>query len=123
MTSEDKIGQWHGLTVDCPDPDALAAFYQRLLGMIRVQQDDGFIVIGDAADRPGVAFQRVDDFRAPRWPDPARPQQMHFEVRVDDLDAAEARVLSIGGARLDGGGERFRVCADPVGHPFCLVSW
>jgi len=26
------IGRWHGLVVDCPDPDRLALFYQELLG-------------------------------------------------------------------------------------------
>ncbi len=117
------IGRWHGLVIDCPDPAALASFYQELLGMQRVQDDGDFVVIGDAADRPGVAFQRVPELRAPRWPDPEHPQQMHVDVRVADLDEAEPRVLALGARRLPGGGERFRVYADPVGHPFCLVCW
>jgi catechol 2,3-dioxygenase-like lactoylglutathione lyase family enzyme len=117
------IGRWHGLIIDCPDPGALAAFYQELLGMIRIQDDGDLVVIGDAADRPGVAFQRAPDHRAPGWPDADPPQQMHVDVRVDDLDTAEAKVLAIGATRLAGGGPRFRVYADPAGHPFCLVSW
>jgi catechol 2,3-dioxygenase-like lactoylglutathione lyase family enzyme len=117
------IGRWHGLIIDCPDPSALADFYQELLGMIRVQDDGDWVVIGDAPDRPGVAFQRAADLRAPRWPDPDHPQQMHVDVRVDDLDEAESKVLALGATRLDGGGKQFRVYADPVGHPFCLVSW
>ena len=40
---------------------------------------------------------------------------------VGDLDAGEARVLELGASRLDGGGPRFRVFADPAGHPFCLT--
>ncbi|HEX6499191.1 MAG TPA: VOC family protein [Micromonosporaceae bacterium] len=117
------IGRWHGLIVDCPDPSALATFYQELLGMVRVQDDGDFVVIGDAPDRPGVAFQRVSRFVPPRWPDGDPPQQMHLDVRVDDLDAAEQRVLAIGATRLDGGSPSLRVFADPAGHPFCLVSW
>jgi hypothetical protein len=117
------IGRWHGLIIDCPEPSELADFYQELLGMIRVQDEKDFVVIGDAPDRPGVAFQRVTDLRPPRWPDPEHPQQMHFDVRVDDLDVADQKVLAAGATRLPGGGERFRVYADPVGHPFCLVSW
>jgi glyoxalase superfamily protein len=35
---------------------------------------------------------------------------------VDDLDTGEARALEIGASRLDGGGERFRVFADPAAH-------
>lgn len=117
------IGRWHGLIIDCPDPSALATFYAELLGMIRVQDDGDFVVIGDAPDRPGVAFQRVPDHRSPRWPDPAHPQQMHIDVRVDDLAAAGERVLALGATRLPGGGPRFQVYADPAGHPFCLVHW
>jgi hypothetical protein len=41
---------------------------------------------------------------------------------VEDLDAGEARALELGARRLDGGGERFRVFADPAGHPFCLIA-
>jgi hypothetical protein len=25
------IGRWHGLVIDCPDPQALAVFYEKLL--------------------------------------------------------------------------------------------
>lgn len=115
------IGRWHGLIIDCPDPDALAGFYQELLGMQRVYAEGDWVVIGDAPDRPGVAFQRIADFAPPRWPDPAHPQQMHLDVRVEDIEQAEPQVLALGATRLPGGGETFRVYADPVGHPFCLV--
>jgi len=117
------IGRWHGLVIDCPEPGKLAAFYEELLGMQRVQDDGSVVVIGDAADRPGVAFQKAPDLRPPEWGNPERPTQMHFDVRVDNLDEAEERVLSLGAQRLAGGGERFRVYADPAGHPFCLVCW
>ncbi|BAL86001.1 hypothetical protein AMIS_7810 [Actinoplanes missouriensis 431] len=117
------IGRWHGLIIDCPEPSELASFYERLLGMQRVQDEGDWVVIGDAPDRPGLAFQRVGEFRAPSWPDPAHPQQMHVDVRVESLDDGEKRVLELGAVRLGGGGETFRVFADPVGHPFCLVAW
>lgn len=115
------IGRWHGVIVDCPDPGALATFYQELLGMIRVQESPEFVVIGDAPDRPGVGFQRVEGWSAPPWP--AESAQMHFDVRVDDLAEAGERVLALGATRLDASAERFHVYADPAGHPFCLVHW
>jgi catechol 2,3-dioxygenase-like lactoylglutathione lyase family enzyme len=117
------IGRWHGLVIDCPDPGALAEFYEALLGMIRVQDDDDWVVIGDAPDRPGLAFQRAHDWTAPTWPDGRIPQQMHLDVRVDDLELAERAVIERGAVRLGSGGEKFRVFADPVGHPFCLVCF
>lgn len=30
--------------------------------------------------------------------------------------------LKLGARRLDGGGTTFRVFADPIGHPLCLVT-
>ncbi len=115
------IGTWHALVIDCEDPDMLAGFYQEVLGMIRVQEDADWISIGDAADRPAVAFQRVDRLVRPQWPDAEHPQQMHVDVKVGDLDAGEAEVLRLGATRLEGGGKSFRVYTDPSGHPFCLV--
>ena len=38
---------------------------------------------------------------------------------VDDVAAAEPRVLALGARRLAGGDSR--VYADPAGHPFCLI--
>jgi hypothetical protein len=46
---------------------------------------------------------------------------MHVCVEVDDIDAAESRVLAVGAHRLDGDGDNWRVYADPAGHPFCLT--
>jgi catechol 2,3-dioxygenase-like lactoylglutathione lyase family enzyme len=114
-------GRLHGVVIDCPDPDALATFYERLLDMVRVNDEDGWVVIGDSPDRPGLAFQKIDSYRAPTWPDPEVPQQLHLDIKVDDIEAAEARALEFGAKRLPGGGTSFRVFADPVGHPFCLI--
>ena len=115
------IGKLRALVIDCEDPDSLAGFYQGLLGMIRVHEEDGFISIGDAAGLPSVDFQRVDRLVRPQWPDADHPQQMHVDVLVEDLDAGEAAVLLLGATSLDAGTETFRVFSDPSGHPFCLV--
>jgi len=57
--------------------------------------------------------------RTPRWGDPAYPTQIHFDVLVADLDAAEQTVLEHGARKL-ADFPAWRVYADPVGHPFCL---
>jgi hypothetical protein len=67
-----------------------------------------------------VLFQQVADYRAPAWPDPARPQQVHIYVTVTDIEAAERAALAIGAARLPGEGINWRVYADPAGKPLCL---
>ncbi len=117
------IGSWHATVFDCPDPDVLASFYEDLLGMVRVQHDDGWISIGDAPDRPALAFQRVQDYVPPRWPGQDFPQQVHLDIRVKDLDLAEQQVVALGASSMDSGTEAFRVFLDPAGHPFCLVRW
>jgi catechol 2,3-dioxygenase-like lactoylglutathione lyase family enzyme len=115
------IGRRHALVIDCPDPRSLAGFYQELLGMQRVQDDADWVVIGDAPDRPGLAFQRAADLEPPQWPDPAHPQQMHLDIAVEDLDQAEQQALALGARPLAADASGFRVYADPAGHPFCLV--
>lgn len=115
------IGKWQSLVIDCEDPDILAAFYQELLGLDRIQEHEDWISIGDATGRPGVDFQRVERLVRPQWPDAEHPQQMHVDVLVEDLEAAEAEVLRLGAARLNAGSKTFRVYTDPSGHPFCLV--
>lgn len=118
------IGRWYGVTVDCPDPEVLAVFYQELLGLERIEDDGEFLVIGDASGRQMMVFQRIEDYRRPTWPRPDTPTQMHFDVQVDDLDVAEPRVLALGAELLEGSDKPigYRVYADPAGHPFCLMT-
>ena len=66
----------------------------------------------------GFAFQLAPDHRPPDWPDPQRPQQVHLDVMVDDLAAADREVRRLGARRLTDGQD---VYADPAGHPFCLI--
>ncbi len=106
------------VTIDAGDAPALARFYADLLGMeVTYEGPEGALIAGDGKS---VMFQQVSDYNAPIWQDPAHPQQAHIDIDVDDLDAGEARAVELGASRLASGGERFRVFADPAGHPFCL---
>jgi catechol 2,3-dioxygenase-like lactoylglutathione lyase family enzyme len=115
------IGRPHHLIIDCPDPAALAEFYSALFGLPVTWREDDFVVVARNDTTSGIAFQLAPDLQEPRWPDPSRPQQMHLDVMVDDVDAAEPLVLALGARRLPGSGGRSRVYADPAGHPFCLI--
>jgi catechol 2,3-dioxygenase-like lactoylglutathione lyase family enzyme len=116
-----SIGRLHHLILDCPEPLELAAFYSALLGLPVTYADDDFVVVSVDERTSGLAFQRSPDQRPATWPDPAVPQQMHFDVMVDDPAAARAAVLALGARELAGdlGGDL--VFADPAGHPFCLI--
>jgi catechol 2,3-dioxygenase-like lactoylglutathione lyase family enzyme len=114
------IGRLESVVIDCPDPRELAGFYCELLGMHVIFDDGDWVAIKTDSDAPSLAFQKVVDLRPPRWPNPAHPQQFHLDVLVDDIEVAEKRAMAAGASRLEGGGETFRVYADPIGHPFCL---
>ena len=116
------IGRLEKTVLDCPDPRALAAFYAEVLGMRVLQDGADWVAIGFEPGDRRLAFQRASTWVPPRWPDPEHPQQLHLDIRVDDVDAAEQAVLALGARRMHEGPERgFRVFADPVGHPFCFV--
>ncbi|MFF3538492.1 VOC family protein [Streptomyces sp. NPDC002466] len=118
------IGRLFSLVIDCPDPSELATFYESLLSLPRVEETTDYVVLKSTTGTEIVTFQRVGDFRRPQWRDPERPAQAHVDVLVDDLDLAEPKVLALG-ATLHEGSDKpigYRVYADPVGHPFCLVT-
>jgi len=117
------IGRLEKTVFDCPDPRALAAFYAEVLGMrVNEDHDNNFVVIGAEPGARQLAFQRCPEWTPPRWPDPHGSQQLHVDIRVEDVDVAERAVLALGARRLHGAEETgFRVFADPAGHPFCLV--
>jgi catechol 2,3-dioxygenase-like lactoylglutathione lyase family enzyme len=108
--------------IDAPDGKLEADFYSAILGydMPYVGPEGAYI----AGDGFALMFQNIADYHAPQWPDPAHPQQAHLDIAVDDIEAGEARVLELGASKLPGGGgttSGYRVFADPIGHPFCLV--
>jgi catechol 2,3-dioxygenase-like lactoylglutathione lyase family enzyme len=111
------IGRMHHVVLDCPDPDALAAFYSALLGLPVTYRGDDWVVVAASDTTSGLAFQRAPGNRPPTWPDPSVPQQFHLDIMVEDVTAAGSRVLELGAKKLDGD-----VYADPAGHPFCLIS-
>jgi len=112
------------ITLDCPDPKALVAFYQQATGLESYPEPDDDFAALTREDGLYLVFQRVDDYRPPRWPEQSTPQQLHLDFAVDDLDQAEARVLELGAAKpeFQPGGDDFRVFTDPAGHPFCLAE-
>ncbi|MFC8078503.1 VOC family protein [Streptomyces sp. NPDC057307] len=118
------IGHLFSTVIDCPDPSELADFYGKLLSLPRLEDTGEFVMLGTTPPTHVVTFQKVDDYRPPQWSVPGHPQQMHLDIMVADLDVAERQVLALGATLLDGSDKPigYRVYADPVGHPFCLMT-
>jgi hypothetical protein len=120
------IGSLQCVVLDCPDVGQLASFYRALLGGVVNQPDPRWSVGADFATLHThggtvLAFQRVTEFRRPRWPDPGFPQQLHLDVDVPDMAEAHMRVRSLGATLLTIDARGWRVFADLAGHPFCLI--
>jgi hypothetical protein len=115
------IARFPSIVIDCPDPGELAAFYGAMLDW-KAEVSSGWAEIRDESGQC-ISFQQVEDYTPPKWPAQGVPQQMHFDVIVEDLAAAEAAVLSLGATKHEyQPGTSFRVFLDPAGHPFCLCA-
>ncbi|SCK56443.1 Catechol 2,3-dioxygenase [Streptomyces sp. WMMB 714] len=121
-TSEPTF-RYSAVTFDCPDPAASARFYSEILGLPVVFSTDDFVLLGQEG-AAGLGFNRLTDYRPPTWPDPSQEKQAHIEIGVDDLDAAQARLLALGAVEpgFQPEPDRWRVLLDPAGHPFCIST-
>ena len=119
-----RVGSLASISIDSPDPDALAPFYRALLGLDEAfaTPDRGVICLAGAG--PMVTLMRVDTYVAPSWPDGPQHQQMHIDVAVDDLPAAVSAAIAIGATEVSHqpAPDQWRVLVDPIGHPFCLST-
>ena len=114
------VGRIERVVFDCFSPRALAAFYGELLDMPErvVDEPERVEIARRDGKGPKLAFQHALS-PAPRWPDPAHPQQLHLDLDADDPEMAAQSAMRLGAIRLPYLGGGF-VYADPAGHPFCL---
>jgi predicted enzyme related to lactoylglutathione lyase len=117
------IAKYALTALDCAYPRAVAEFYSAITGW-PIERDDGeWIQLRNDTGGPTLAFQLAPDHRPPEWPSSGRPQQLHIDFDVADLDAGEEAVLALGArkAEVQPTPDEWRVYLDPAGHPFCLV--
>lgn len=143
MTEDPAVIGWiREIVLDTPDPHRLAGFWAALIGGTPVQWYPGWVTLEPPPHGQRLSFQGNDS----RVPDGAGGagaggagvggagvgSGVHFDVLVSDLDGAQQRVVALGGSYVERhvsprpgpGGEQisWRVCHDPDGHPFCLVT-
>ena len=125
------------MVLDGPDPWALARFWAGLLGGTPVEWYPGWVTLEPPPHGQRLSFQAT---ATPLVRDTARVQdtalaqdtpRVHFDVLVEDLAAAHARVIAAGATLTgehvsprpgpEGEPVLWRVYRDPAGHPFCLV--
>jgi catechol-2,3-dioxygenase len=119
VTETPRLG---GVSLDTDDPGKLAEFYRQLLGLdVYIETDDVVALKG-----AGILLtaMRVENHVRPDWPTGPVPKQIHLELAVDDLEAAETRALALGATRgvMQPGPDEWRILIDPAGHPFWLTT-
>jgi hypothetical protein len=111
------------VVLDCAEPEKLAEFYKDLLAAEEIHTSANRVEIENAAGTR-LAFRRDVNATPPSWPRPENSLQVHLELEADDLDAAERRIVSLGGrpteTRDTHGPHEERGYADPAGHSFTL---
>ncbi|GAA1964232.1 VOC family protein [Kitasatospora viridis] len=115
------IGSVSSIVLDCADPVALAAFYQRVTGWELTASEPEFAALGGGSGA-GLGFVRVAGYRAPAWP--ADGPHVHLDFTVADQAAAVEELLALGASRaeLQPGEGQWTVLTDPAGHPFCVSA-
>lgn len=110
------------ISLDTDDPAALAAFYKELLGLEDYFASDDFVALQGGPVL--VTFQRVAEHIPPTWPTGPAPKQVHLELAVTDLEAAEAAAVALGATKAaeQPAPDKWLVLLDPSGHPFCITT-
>jgi predicted enzyme related to lactoylglutathione lyase len=120
------------INIDVPELAPAIAFYTAALGLThsRTLDDDVAELMGASATlyllcKPAgteavKAPRTVRDF-ARHW------TPVHFDLVVDDVDAAAARAVAAGARRetghIDWKGSRCVSFGDPFGHGFCFIQF
>lgn len=113
------------VVLDSPDARELAAFYERLLGWPREQDEPDWVKLRSPEGGTDLSFQSEPAYRRPTWPTSPPEQQMmiHLDIRVEDLVSAGEHALAVGAVLAEFQPQSdVRVYLDPAGHPFCLFE-
>jgi hypothetical protein len=112
-----------GITIDCPDPDHLAAFWEQFLGYARRPNRGGgpYVTIDrpDGTDGPPhVTFQRVPEAKTTKV-------RTHLDLFVEHAAPIVAEMVAAGATSLattEAGEWTTRVLQDPAGNEFCMIG-
>lgn len=105
------------IVIDCADPEKLADFWAEALRYTKVGFfDPYFLLAAPVREYPPVVLQRVPEAKVAKT-------RVHFDLRVDDVEAEARRLEGLGARRIDigqGTDPGWIPMADPEGNEFCV---
>lgn len=121
------------LSLDCHDPEALAAFWCTALDWVVLDREPGLVEIGPAGRDDGELLEAVRSgpvaptmFLAAVEEDKVVKNRMHVDLSPIDRSQDEEveRLLALGATHAEvgqTGEESWTVLADPEGNEFCVL--
>jgi len=105
------------IVIDCRDVDLLMDFWSVALGYRKIGKRGQYgLLLPDDAAFPPVILQQVPEPKTAKT-------RVHFDIRVDDVEAKAAELEQFGATRIDVGQPSdagFIPMADPEGNEFCV---
>ena len=119
-TAETPTATLAMVNLDAAQTKPMADFWSAVLGWPVVYLDENYAMLTGPSHALGIGA--IPDYQPPAWPNDGR-KQYHFDLAVEDVDAAADRFVALGAERpAEQPGETWVVLLDPAGHPFCLTS-
>jgi Glyoxalase-like domain len=94
---DSPIGWIREIVLNCPEPWELARFWASLLGGAPVEWYPGWVTLEPPPRGQRLSFQASPDGPDSRSAAAGGVGLVHFDILVDDLDAAHEKVLAAGG--------------------------
>ena len=119
------IGWFRALVVDCDDPERVGTFWQEVLGVEVAEREEGWLQLTPDPGGVYLAFQPWGASQAAQEAGPQRVPWVRPDIEVDDVEAAAARIIELGGQRRrtvhEPDGDTHLVMSDPEGNEFCIL--
>lgn len=80
-----RVAPLASISIDCPDPDLLAAFYTGLLGLEETFALPDRSLVCSSGAGPMLTLMEVGRYTPPAWPRGPQHRQMHFDLAAHDL--------------------------------------
>lgn len=115
----ERVATLSSVVINAIDYEKEKAFWMAVLGVEVGREFPGFFCWLRPQDQGGIslAIQQVEEATE-------GVRRLHIDTAVDDLEAAQARIIELGGSHVathEFPGFEWRIMHDPEGNEFCIA--